>query len=88
MEPFRGFCLAAVVLLSLVLPLASSVWRREACGRRASLRVVWAGQWLEALGGLWIVAAPVHPEWGVAASVIACLACLSVLRRPMRPARV
>jgi hypothetical protein len=86
MDPIRGFSLAAVVLLSLVLPLAVSAWLAKAGGRRSYLRTVWAGQSLGAIGGLWIIVAPVHPEWGVVATVVACLACLAILRRQMRQA--
>ncbi|WP_337175896.1 hypothetical protein [Paludisphaera sp.] len=42
---------------------------------------------LAAVAGLWVVAAPVHPEYGVVAAIIGCLACLLVLRRRTRPTR-
>jgi hypothetical protein len=85
MDPIRGFSLAAVVLFSLALPLIANLWLTEAGGRRSYLRTVLVGQSLGAVGGLWTIVAPVHPEWGVAASAIACLACLPVLRQQMRP---
>jgi hypothetical protein len=87
MDPIRGFSLAAVVLVSLVLPFTAKAWLKGAGGRTSYLRTVWVGQLLGAVGGLWIIAAPVHPEFGVVASVMACLACLPILRRQMRPAR-
>jgi hypothetical protein len=87
MDPIRGFSLAAVVLLSLILPFTAKAWLKGAGGRTSYLRTVWVGQLLGAVGGLWIIAAPVHPEFGVFASVVACLACLSILRRQMQPAR-
>jgi hypothetical protein len=87
MDPIRGFSLAAVVLLSLVLPFTAKAWLRRTDGRAPDLRTVWVGQWLMAIGGLWIVVAPVHPEYGVVASLIACLAFLRVLRRQARSPR-
>ena len=87
MDPIRGFSLAAGVLLSLVLPLTANAWLTGAGGRTSYLRTVWVGQLLMAVSGLWMIVAPVHPEYGVVATVIACLACLPVLRRQMRPAR-
>jgi hypothetical protein len=86
MDPIRGSSLAAVVLLSLVLPLAANAWRTGAGGRMSYLRTAWVGQSLGAVGGLWIIVTPVHPEFGVVAAALACLACLLVLRRQMRPA--
>ncbi len=87
MDPIRAFWLAAVVLLSLVLPLAAGAWSRSiGDGRIAGLRTVWVGQLLEAAAGLWIVVAPVRPEFGVVAAFVTCLMCLRVLRRPMQPA--
>jgi hypothetical protein len=85
MEPIRGFSLAAVVLLSLVLPFAAKVWLPVAEGRKSYLATVWAGQLLGAVGGLWIIAAPVHPEFGLVFAVVSCLACLPILRRQFRP---
>ena len=83
----REFSLAAGLLVSLLLPLTATAWLTGAGGRTSYLRTVWVGQWLIAVGGLWIIVAPVHPEYGVVATVITCLACLPVLRRQMRPAR-
>jgi hypothetical protein len=87
MDPTRGFSLAAIVLLSLVLPLAASAWQAGAGGGRSSVQTVWLGQFLGAVAGLWVVAAPVHPEYGVIAAVMGYLACLLVLRRQMQPTR-
>ena len=87
MDPLRGFSLAAIVLLSLVLPLTTSPWMTRASRRRTYLRTVWVGQSLAAVGGLWVIAAPIHPEYGLVVTVIACLACLTVLRRQTRPIR-
>jgi hypothetical protein len=86
-EPLRGFSLAAIVLFSLVLPLAANPWLSRASRRRTYLRRVWVGQALAAVGGLWVIAAPVHPEYGPVVTVIAYLACLPVLRRQTRPTR-
>src|SRR4051794_17951554 len=87
MDPLRGFSLAAIALLSLVLPLATNPWLTRARGRRTYLRTVWVGQSLAAIGGLWVIAAPIHPEYGLVVTGLAFLACLTVLRRQMRPAR-
>src|SRR5262249_784498 len=86
-DPLRGFSLAAIVLLSLGLPLATNPWLTRARERRTYLRTVWVGQSIAAVGSLWVIAAPIHPEYGLVVTVIALLACLAVLRRQMRPAR-
>jgi hypothetical protein len=88
MDPLRGFSLSAVVLLSLVLPFTAKTWLMGARGRTSYLRTVWVGQLLGAAGGLWIILAPVHPEFGVVTTVIACLACLPILWRQTRPSRL
>ncbi len=87
MDPLRGFSLAAIVLLSLVLPLTTNPWLTRARERITYLRTVWAGQFIAAVGGLWVIAAPFHPEYGLVVTVIALLACLTVLRRQIQPAR-
>jgi len=87
MDPLRGFSLAAIVLLSLVLPLTTNAWLTRARERRTYLRTVWVGQSIAAVGSLWVIAAPIHPEYGLVVTVIAWLACLTVLRRKMRPTR-
>ncbi|WP_165233277.1 hypothetical protein [Aquisphaera insulae] len=86
MDPIRGLSLAAVVLLSSVLPLAASGWLASAGGRTSYRRTVWVGQGIGAIGGLWCIFAPTHPVLGVAMAAIGCLACLPVLRRQMKPA--
>jgi hypothetical protein len=87
MDPLRGFSLAAIVLLSLVLLLTTNPWLTRARERRTYLRTVWVGQSIAAVGSLWVIAAPIHPEYGLVVTVIAFLACLTVLRWQMRPAR-
>ena len=62
MEPVRGFSLAAIVLFSVVLPLTINPWMTRARRRRNYLRKVLVGQSVAAVGGLWVFAAPVHPE--------------------------
>ena len=79
--PTPGFSLAAIVLFSVVLPLSTNPWLTRASRRRTYFRRVWVGQSLAAVGGLWVIAAPIHPEYGLVVTVIACLACLPVLRR-------
>lgn len=86
MDASSGFFLAGVVLLSLVLPLTASA-RPTAAGtqRRPFLPAVWSGQLLIALGGVWIIAAPLHPAYGFVFAVAGCLGCLFFLRRQLRP---
>jgi hypothetical protein len=87
MDPRRGFSLAAIGLLSLVQPLTTNPWLTRARRRRTYLRTVWVVQFVAAVGGLWVVAAPIHPEIGVVVTVIAWLACLRASRRRTRPTR-
>ena len=85
MDPVRGFSLAAIVLFSVVLPLTINPWMTRASRRRNYLRRVLVGHAVAAVGGLWVFAAPVHPEYGLVVTVIACLVCLHVRRRQTRP---
>jgi hypothetical protein len=72
MEPLHMFCLAGVVLLSLVLPLyAGSV--RDRTGARPRFVAVWAGQTCLAAAGLLIVAAPALSGVGLALGVVSCV---------------
>lgn len=87
MDPVRGFSLGAIALLWLVLSLAANPWMTRAGRRRADLRRVWVVQSLAVVGSLWAIAAPIHPEFGLAFMVIACPACLAVLRRKTRRTR-
>jgi hypothetical protein len=86
MDASSGFFLAGIVLLSLVLPLTASA-RPLAGGiqRRPLFPVVWSGQLLIALGGVWIIAVPLHPAYGFVFAVAGCLGCLFFLRRQFRP---
>jgi hypothetical protein len=86
MDPLREFSLAAIVLLSF-LPFATNPWLTRASRRRTYLRTFWVVQFLAAVGGLWVLAAPIHPEYGLVVTVIACLACLTARRRQTRPTR-
>jgi hypothetical protein len=87
MDARRGFSLAAIGLLSLALPLTTNPWLTRARRRRTNLLTVWVGESVAAVGGLWAIAAPIHPEYGLVVTVIAFLACLTVLRRKTRPIR-
>jgi hypothetical protein len=87
LEPRREFSLAAIVLLSLVLPLTASPWLTSKQDRRTYLGTVWIGQSLAAVGGLWVIAAPIYPEYGLVFTALALLGCLTLLRRQMRLAR-
>jgi len=86
-DPRRGLLLAAVALPMVVLPLATNPWQTNARRRRVYLQTALLGQSFAAVGGLWVVAAPVHPEYGLVVTAVACLACLAALRRKARPAR-
>ena len=86
-DPLRGFSLAAIVLLSLVLPLITNPWLTRARERRTYLRTVLIGQCIAAVGCLWVIAAPFHPEYGLVVAVIAFLTCLTVLRQQIQSAQ-
>ena len=65
METTRLLCMAAIVLLSLVLPLTAT-------GRPARCTaIVLKGQLLAALGGLLTIVPALHPLWGLAVAVAA-----------------
>jgi hypothetical protein len=90
MDPLREFSLAAIFLLSAILYLTTNPWPTRARRRRTDLGTFWVVQFVAAIGGLWVVTAPIHPEYGLVVTVIACLAYLTVLRwqkRPRRPCR-
>jgi hypothetical protein len=58
MDPFTTFCLAAVVFLSLPLPLfAGTALAGRVAGRRSIVRWVWADKACGTLAGLLIVMA-------------------------------
>ena len=61
--PLRGVSLAVIVSLSLILPLPTNPWWTRARERRNYLRSVWVVQSIAAVGGLWVIATPVHPEY-------------------------
>jgi hypothetical protein len=87
MDPLRVFSCAGIVLVSLVPFLTSKPWLTRARRRRTDLQAFWVVEFVAALGGLWAVAAPIHPEFGLVVTVIAYLACLPDLRRQGRPTR-
>src|SRR3954463_5880328 len=87
MDPVRGFLLAAIALLWLVVSLATNPWQMRASRRRAAFRRGWVVESLAFVGSLWVIAAPIHPEFGLVFMVIACLACPSVLGRKSRKSR-
>jgi hypothetical protein len=87
MDPLRELSLAAIALLSLVPFFTTNPWLTRARRRRTNLRTFWFVEFVAAVGGVWAVAAPVHPEWGLVVTVIACLACLPVFGGKTRPTR-
>src|SRR5262249_36387055 len=80
----RGFSLAAIALLWLVLSLAVNPWQTRARQRRADFLRVCVVQSLAIVGSLWVLAAPIHPELGAVFIVIGCLAYPAVLQRKTR----
>jgi uncharacterized membrane protein YadS len=84
MDPLRVFSLASIVLLSAVLILTTNPWLTRASRRRTYFRRVWVGQSIAAVAGLWVIASPIHPEYGLVVTVIALLACLPAHRRQTR----
>ena len=82
MDTLQPLCLAAVLLLSLVLPLTVSAWSVEA--PRALPRLLpllRTAQLLLGLAGLLIIAAPLHSVWGLVAAVGICVGFRKKLRR-------
>ena len=84
MDPVRGVLLAAIALLWLVVSLATNPWQMRASRRRTAFRRVWVVESLAFVASLWVIAAPIHPEFGPVFMVIACLACPAVFRRKSR----
>ena len=75
-------CLAAGLLLSLVLPLmASGSGQTNITSRQPWMRTVWTGQIFAALGGLWIIVLPRYSLIGLTAVIIVCVLFARKLRR-------
>ncbi|MDQ3330106.1 MAG: hypothetical protein M3552_05570, partial [Planctomycetota bacterium] len=76
------FCLAAIVAISLVLPLyAGAGVGRGAFDRRTALRWVWTCQLAGTFAGLMVIAAPFPPIVGLVMATVVCATCLAALRR-------
>jgi hypothetical protein len=74
MAALPDFCLAALVLLSLPLPLyAAARLRPIPPARRPHLGAVWAGQAGLAAAGLLVIAGGAYPVASVAAGAAGCV---------------
>src|SRR5262249_7159035 len=80
----RGCSLAAIGLLWLVLSLASNPWQTRARRRRAGFQRVCVVPSLAALPGLWVIAVPINPEFGLVVMVMGCLAYPALHQRKAR----
>ncbi len=82
MDHSHLFCLAAIVAMSLVLPLyAGSGTFRGALDRRTALRWVWTCQIVGVIAGLAVIAAPIPLLLGPVVAAIGCATCLTALHR-------
>jgi hypothetical protein len=76
MEPISTFCLAAIVFLSLPLPLfASAALGTCPSARRSLMPWVWGNAIVGSAAGLLIVATPLPPWMGLAIGSTAFLVC-------------
>jgi hypothetical protein len=74
MIPLQEVSIAALLLISLILPLYASVtWSLRAI-RESPLSWIWIGQAFLALGGLLIIGEAVHPLPALALATLGCLA--------------
>ena len=84
--------LAGLLLLSLVLPLMMSLrLPKEAAIKRSCMKVVWAGQTLDALAALTVIASARLAPYAAVFALAACVGCVLVLlarsHSPGRPVR-
>lgn len=71
MDSLQPFCVAGLLLLSLVLPLQAGLVKAESQKKsRPRHRTVWIGQLTGALCGVLILASPVHPVCSLTLAVI------------------
>ncbi len=84
-EDPRSIALAAMLLLSLVLPLMAGGGSEATRGAR--VRTALAGQLMMALCGLLIIAFPRFAVIGFALAALVCALFARKLRRQMRPAQ-
>ena len=78
----RTLALAALLLLSLVLPLVLTFQSRGGTlGMKSNVRLVWIGQGLAGLAGVCILVTRIHPFFFVAVGAVICLIFSFKLRR-------
>ena len=78
-------CFAALLLLSLVLPLMLSFRApRHPTVRRSCLRTVWLGQALLSIAGAAVLASPAAAPWATLLGTLRCAACAVALHRQIR----
>ena len=83
-EP-QGFCLAGLLLLSLVLPLmASGAGGGNNPSAKPWIRTVWTGQILLGLAGLVTVVFPQHSVMALALELVLCAMLAGQLHRQIR----
>ena len=71
MDSLQPFCLAGLLLLSLVLPLKAASQKSESqTNSLLKHKMVWAGQLTGAFCGLLIMASPIHPVCSLTFAVI------------------
>jgi hypothetical protein len=76
MDPVNSICLAAIVFLSLPLPLfASAAIASCPSARRLVMPWVWAHCICGSACGLLVIAAPLPPWWGLALAAAGFIGC-------------
>jgi hypothetical protein len=80
--------LAAMLLLSLVLPLLMSTFApRDAAIKRSCMKTVWMGQTLLAVAGLAVLASASVAPYATAFGVMSCSCCTLLMLRQFRAVR-
>jgi cytochrome c biogenesis factor len=80
----QALCLSIGLLLSFVLPFTAKARAlKDARNPKPWMRMVWAGQLLMALGGLFIIVSPAHPMFGFAIAIMSCVIFTRKLRRQL-----
>jgi hypothetical protein len=88
MGELQALSLSILLLLSFILPLtAKARVSKDARIPRPWMRTVWAGQWLTASGGLFIICLPAYPVLGFAFAIVSCVIFTRKLRRQVAVAQ-
>ena len=78
-------CFAALLLLSLVLPLVLSFGApQHSALRRSYMRTVWLGQALLTIAGVVVLASGAAAPFAALLGALSCAACAAVLHRQLR----